>query len=109
MYEGENNYQYRVNTNNSKKVMVENIIEEDTVRPRSSTEDIPRIYDSLNIEESMKDALVSIMKTSIDENETHSKLVCIVCDRFIIRTEPIHWISPNQLKVNEERLSVKIL
>ena len=33
--------------------------------------------------------------------------MCIVCDRFIIGTEPIHWISPNQLKLNEKRLSVK--
>ena len=65
---GKNNYQYRVNTNNFKIVMVENIIEEDTVRLRSSSEDIRRIYDLLNIKESMKDALVSIIITSIDEN-----------------------------------------
>ena len=55
----------------------------------------------------MKDALVSIMKTSIDENETNYKLLFIFCDRFIIVTELIHWIVPNQLKVNEERLSVE--
>ena len=68
--------------------------------------DVPEISQDLNIEESINEALEQIMMTSIKNNNEHSAIVCVVCDRFIIGTENISWIQTSELKRNEERLSV---
>jgi hypothetical protein len=37
----------------------------------------------------------------------HKSIVCVVCDRFIIGTETIHFLSKNNIIAHERRLSVE--
>ena len=56
---------------------------------------IPNILDSLDIDNSVKEALQYLKRTKIsdDDDDVHAACVCVICDTFIIGVEPVHWIS----------------
>ena len=58
------------------------------------------------IEELVKDAIAQTIRTRRDDR-SHQATVCVVCDRVIIGTEPVHMMTKERILVNEKRLSVK--
>ena len=90
----------KINEKNKNEKSANNTIIRETLN-------IPEIFEDLNIEQSMNEALEQMMMTSIDDDEWHCAMICIVCDRFIIGTEKLCWIAPYELKKSEQRLSVE--
>ena len=69
---------------------------------------IPNILDSLDTDNSVKEALQYLRRTKIsDDDDVHAACVCVICDTFIIGVEPVHWISRDILLKDKSRLSVK--
>ena len=63
---------------------------------------------SLNIDESKKQCLKAIQKSTYSGKKNfHKGFVCIVCDHFIIGKEKVCWAKMKTLLENEERLSVE--
>ena len=59
----------------------------------------------------MKNALKYLHRTKVEEPDgrgfKHRAHVCIICDCFIIGTEPLKWMTRPDIRAHKNRLSVK--
>ena len=64
-----------------------------------------------SIKKAMKNALKYLHRTKVEEPNgrgfKHRAHVCIICDRFIIGTEPLKWMTRPDIRAHKNRLSVK--
>ena len=71
---------------------------------------LPNIDEFLNdddIKKAQKEAYEYINRTK-NEDGSHSGIVCVCCEWFIIGVEPVNWISETNLLENKHRLSTDI-
>ncbi len=56
----------------------------------------------------MKEAKKYLHRTQDSYNpHKHKSIVCVICDRFIIGTETIHYLSKDNISAHGKRLSVE--
>ena len=58
--------------------------------------------------EALEKALKCLTRAQTSDS-CHKVCICVICDCFIIRIEPIHWLSEGKLKAKEGYLSVAYL
>ncbi len=62
--------------------------------------------DKVEIDKLVKAAIAQAARTQRRDGK-HRATVCVVCDRVIIGTEKVHWMTKDRILLNKERLSVK--
>ena len=69
---------------------------------------IPQLCQSIDRHGPLNLSLELINRTNT-MGKNHKACVCVVCDCFIIGTEPIYWLTTEQLQMKESYLSVNCL
>ena len=85
-----------------------NLIAKQLEKEQSNNPKIPQLCQSIDRHGPLNLSLELINRTNT-MGKNHKACVCVVCDCFIIGTEPIHWLTTEQLKMKESYLSVDFL
>ena len=75
---------------------------------KDNKDNIPSLFNTISRIDTLNDALSFINRTNTTGSD-HKACICVVCDCFIIGTEPICWLTTEQLKLKECVLSIDFL
>ena len=74
----------------------------------ADTTDSTNVLSAIDISCCIKQTKKYLQRTQdLSDPLKHKAIVCVICDRFIIGTETIHYLSTENIKIHKKRISVE--